>query len=67
MIRLGKKVRLTEDEKRRLSSMVMEPAAPETVEDHNAWIEHAAENVWNGDTPEEKLMRAVLSDQKIEP
>lgn len=67
MIRLGKKVRLTEDEKKRLSSMAMEPAAPETVEDHNAWIEHAAENVWNGDTPEEKLMRAVLSDQKIEP
>lgn len=67
MIRSGQKIRLTADEKQRLSNMAMEPVAPETINDHNAWIEHAAENVWNGDTPEEKLMSAVLSDQKIAP
>jgi hypothetical protein len=67
MIRSGQKIRLTADEKQRLSNMVMEPVAPETIDDHNAWIDHAVENVWNGDTPEEKLMRAVLSDQKIVP
>jgi hypothetical protein len=67
MIRSGQKIRLTAEEKQRLSNMVMEPVAPETIDDHNAWIDHAVENVWNGDTPEEKLMRAVLSDQKIVP
>jgi hypothetical protein len=67
MIRSGQKIRLTADEKQRLSNMVMEPVDPETIDDHNAWIDHAVENVWNGDTPEEKLMRAVLSDQKIVP
>lgn len=67
MIRLNNQIRLTENEKALLSDMVMEPAAPETVNDHNAWVEHAVENVWNGDTPEEKLMRAILTGQKIEP
>ena len=66
MIRLDDKIRLTDNEKDRLSFYALEPANPDTVKDHDAWIDHATNEVWDGDTPEEKLMRAILSDQKIE-
>lgn len=66
MIRLNDNIRLTEQERDRLSFYAMEPVNPDTVENHDAWIDYAINEVWDGDTPEERLMRAILSDQKIE-
>lgn len=65
MIKLGDKIRLTEAEKNRLSFMADEPVNPGTVREHNAWVDHATNHVWIGETPEDRLMRAILSDAKI--
>jgi len=66
MIRLGEKIRLSASEKDRLFFMAQEPANPDTVKNHDAWIDHAIQEIWNGDTPEERLVRAIAIDQKIE-
>ena len=66
MIRLNNKIRLTDQEKDFLSFATQEAANPGTVQEHDAWVDHAIENVWNEDIPEFRLMRAILSDQKIE-
>ncbi len=65
MIKLGDKIRLTETEKNRLSFMAGEPTNPGTVQEHDAWIDHATNSVWIDETPEDRLMRAILSDAKI--
>ena len=66
MIRLNDTIRLTAKEKDFLSFAAQEAANPGTVREHDAWVDHAIENVWDEDIPEFRLMRAILSDQKIE-
>lgn len=65
MIRSGNKIRLTAAEKERLSFYAQEPVNPGTVADHDAWIEHSAQKIWTDDTPEERLIRAILNAERI--
>lgn len=65
MLRAGDKIRLTDTEKRELSGNAFERANPQTVEEYNTWIDHLCGNVWDGDNPEERLMRAILQGRRI--
>jgi len=63
MIRCGNKVRLTEVEKTTIECFVGEKINPETVEDHNAWVEQMKDDKDN--SPESKLLNAVADLMKI--
>jgi len=66
MLNLNGQVKLSRQEKDFLSFAAREAVNPGTVQEHDAWVDHAIENVWNDDIPESRLMRAVLSEKKIE-
>ena len=63
MIRLGGKIRLTGTEKETLSVAAMERVNPTTPDEYDAWIVRAI-GIWDDDTPEDKLMRAIIAGLK---
>jgi hypothetical protein len=65
MLKLNDNIRLSAYERDFLSFAAQEPVNPSTVTQHDDWIDYAIEKVWNGDTPEFRLMRAVLESHKI--
>lgn len=67
MIKAGDKIRLDRREQKLLSDLAMEPVNPQTTDDLEAWVEHAVQNIWNEETPEDRLMRAILQDFKTAP
>jgi hypothetical protein len=64
MIRIGQRIRLTRDERAFLEGLVQERVAPESVEDYNAWLEHALRDLSESD-PEERLFKRTLKRMKI--
>lgn len=60
------RVRMDVKEKDLIESYVGQPINPRTVDEFNAWIDLAAERK-PSDTPEEKLMRAVIGGMRIDP
>jgi hypothetical protein len=65
MIRNGNRIRLSPDEKRFLEGLVQEPVNPQSIQDHNAWIDCGIEDFSEGD-PEERLYRRAVEGMKIE-
>jgi|APIni6443716594_1056825.scaffolds.fasta_scaffold975759_1 hypothetical protein len=64
MIRIGQRIRLTRDERAFLDGLVQERVAPRSVEDYNAWLEHALRDLSESD-PEERLFKRTLERMKI--
>lgn len=64
MRRDGRKIRLTARERADLSAFVAEPVDPQNVDDHNAWIEYAIDDLSDAD-PEQRLVKAALLAMKI--
>lgn len=62
---LGGRVRLEKKEKEILEMYAGEPVNPVTVQDLNAWVDHLSRPNPE-DTPEERLMRAVILGFRIE-
>ena len=64
MIRIGQRIRLTRDERALHDGLVQERVAPRSVEDYNAWLEHALRDLSESD-PEERLFKRTLERMKI--
>jgi len=65
MLRYGTKIRLSLQEREQLSGLAGEVVNPESVADYNAWLRHLADTVWAEDTPEDRLVRAILAGQTL--
>jgi hypothetical protein len=61
-IKLGNKIKLTKKEKDLISMVAGEEVNPETVEDHNAWLESSK---FQEDSPEARLLNATFDVMKI--
>lgn len=60
------RVRMDANEKELIEDYVGQSINPQTVDEFNAWINLAAKRR-PSDTPEEKLMRAVIGGMRIDP
>lgn len=58
------RVRMDAKEKEAIEDLVGEPVNPRTVDEFNAWIDLAAKRK-PSDTPEEKLLRAMIGNLRI--
>lgn len=57
-------VRMDAKEKEAIEDLVGEPINPRTVDEFNAWIDLAAKRK-PSDTPEEKLLRAMIVNLRV--
>lgn len=60
------RVRMNAKEKELIEDYVGQPINPQTVDEFNAWIDLAVKRK-PSDTPEEKLMRAVIGGMRVDP
>lgn len=63
MIRLAGKLRLTQDERRYAKALTGGATPPSNVAGYNALLEGAARQ-WGTDTPEGRLLGALIEDAK---
>lgn len=66
MIRLDDKIRLNPTEKRAFDSLSMGAPAPQTVQEHDAQLEAAAQMWEDGGSAEEQLAALLARDMKLQ-
>ena len=64
MIKLGSKIRQTDGEKADLAGFTGISCNPETVDDYNAWLDHAKLGM-DINEPEERLFCALMDELKV--